>query len=318
LTIEQAGHPCDSLPAAGAYYHAHNTNRLLGMTPSDHISNQDYHAWLEEQPPDPVEILSLGAGVQSSTLALMAARGDIKPPKAAIFADTGWEPAKVYDYLEWLEEQLPFPVYKVNGGNIRDQAKADSARFASLPFFTEGGGMARRQCTAEFKIDPVNRKIRELVGLKKGERAKRNRIYANVWIGITTDEAIRMKPSRLKWIEHKWPLIDKRMNRNDCLQWFIKHGYRTPPKSACIGCPYHSNASWRELRDNSPEEWADAVAFDYEMRDGYRGKKGQTVMKEKLFLHRSCVPLDQVDLSTDLDRGQMSLFGNECEGMCGV
>ena len=77
------------------------------MTPSDHISNKDYHAWLEEQPPDPVEILSLGAGVQSSTLALMAARGDIKPPKAAIFADTGWEPAKVYDYLEWLEEQLP-------------------------------------------------------------------------------------------------------------------------------------------------------------------------------------------------------------------
>ena len=263
--------------------------------------------------------ISLGAGVQSSAMAMMAAKGEITPAvDACIFADTGWEPKKVYEYLDWLEGELPFPVYRVSNGNIRKMARPESKRFASLPFFTEGGGMARRQCTKEFKIDPVNKKIRDLVGLKKGERAKTHGINVNVWIGITTDEAIRMKPSLLKWIEHKWPLIDKRMNRNDCLQWFIKHGYRTPPKSACIGCPYHSNATWRELRDNSPEEWADAVAFDYEMRDGFSGMKGKNTLKSKLYLHSQRIPLAQVDLSTDLDRGQMSLFGNECEGMCGV
>lgn len=35
------------------------------------------------------------------------------------------------------------------------------------------------------------------------------------------------------------------------------------------------------------------------------------------YLHDSLVPLGEVDLSTDLDHGQMH-FGNECEGMCGV
>ena len=39
--------------------------------------------------------LSLGAGVQSTVLALMAERGDhgLSKPDVAIFADTGWEPA---------------------------------------------------------------------------------------------------------------------------------------------------------------------------------------------------------------------------------
>ena len=35
-------------------------------------------------------VLSLGAGVQSSTLALMAAKGEVTPmPDVAVFADTG-------------------------------------------------------------------------------------------------------------------------------------------------------------------------------------------------------------------------------------
>jgi hypothetical protein len=38
-----------------------------------------------------LRVLSLGAGVQSTTLALMAAHGEIGPmPDCAIFADTGW------------------------------------------------------------------------------------------------------------------------------------------------------------------------------------------------------------------------------------
>jgi hypothetical protein len=52
---------------------------------------------------EPIHILSLGAGVQSSTLALMAAAGEVTPmPTAAIFADTQDEPASVYRWLDWL------------------------------------------------------------------------------------------------------------------------------------------------------------------------------------------------------------------------
>ena len=66
--------------------------------------------------------LSLGAGVQSSTLALMYATGELTPmPEAAIFADTQAEPQSVYDWLDWLETQLPYEVHRVSKGNLADQ-----------------------------------------------------------------------------------------------------------------------------------------------------------------------------------------------------
>lgn len=72
---------------------------------------------------EPIHIISLGAGVQSSTMALMAATGEIElMPTAAIFADTQAEPGSVYRWLDWLEKQLPFPVYRVTQGSLEEDA----------------------------------------------------------------------------------------------------------------------------------------------------------------------------------------------------
>lgn len=94
-----------------------------------------------------ITIISLGAGVQSSTMAMMAARGMLTPmPDCAIFADTQSEPAAVYRHLDWLEKQLPFPVHRVTAGSLRDEilgATAGKNRMdARPPFFTLGGGYA--------------------------------------------------------------------------------------------------------------------------------------------------------------------------------
>lgn len=259
-----------------------------------------------------IRVISLGAGVQSTTVALMAAVGELEMPDCAIFADTGWEPVSVYRHLDWLETQLPFPVHRVSVGNIRTDylGQAAGRRAASIPYFTSSG-MKPRQCTAEYKVRPILRKIRELLGIL-GQRSPTESV-AEQWIGISTDEAHRMKPSRYGWISHRYPLIDMRLSRNDCAKWLGRRGL-TAPKSACIGCPFHSDTMWRDMRDNDPASWADAVAFDGLLRTAAMGR-GFT---QEAFMHRSCVPLDQVDLRTWDDRGQSDLFGNECEGMCGV
>ena len=125
-----------------------------------------------------------------------------------------------------------------------------------------------------------------------------------------------MKDSRERWQINRWPLIEKRMSRNDCLQWMKRHGYPQPAKSSCIGCPYHSNAHWRNMKNNDPVAWADAVDFDRTIRSGVTFK--EQTMRGKQYVHRSLVPLADVDLSTDEDWGQINMFENECEGMCGV
>jgi hypothetical protein len=257
-----------------------------------------------------IRVLSLGAGVQSTTLALMAAAGEIGPmPDCAIFADTGWEPKAVYEHLELLEKALPFPVYRVSGGDLRsdiiNRSNTTGQRFAAVPWFitnSDGSqGMGRRQCTSEYKLRPIQRKVVEMHG------GKRRKGATEMWVGISTDEAFRMKPSRVQYIVNRFPLIERGMNRNACRYWLDQNGWRAP-KSACIGCPFHNAAHWRQLE---PEELADAILVDEAIRN-------QVGMKGQQFMHASRKPLSEVDLRSDTEIGQGDLFNNECEGMCGV
>lgn len=125
-----------------------------------------------------------------------------------------------------------------------------------------------------------------------------------------------MKPSRVRYSVHRWPLIDAGMTRRHCLEWMEKRGFPSPPRSACVFCPYHSNKEWRRLRDEEPEEFARAVAFE----KAYQEAKSKTLSIKHFvpYLHNSRMLLDQVDFSTEEERGQLDMFGNECEGMCGV
>ena len=267
-----------------------------------------------------LRVISLGAGVQSSVLALMAAKGEIGPmPDCAIFADTQWEPKEVYTHLDWLETQLPFPVHRVTAGNIRADHVAGvnttGQRFTGMPMFTPTGGMIRRQCTSEYKIHPVTKKLRELLGLKYRQRAPKVPTI-ELWMGISTDEIQRMKQAHHKWLQHRWPLMEEGMSRRDCLAWFNRDFPDKPlERSACVGCPFNSNAEWRRIRDTRPDDWEDAVEFDRLVRK----QSSDNSIKEDVFLHRSCVPLDEVDLSTAADKGQQEFgFLEECDGMCGI
>lgn len=264
-----------------------------------------------------MRILSLGAGVQSSTLALMIAHGDVPMVDAAIFADTQWEPKAVYTWLDWLENQLPFPIYRVTEGSIRknilSKQNTTGGRFAAVPWHVlmpDGRtAMGRRQCTAEYKLRPLLREKRRLLGYPKGARIPVG--SCETLLGISTDEASRAKDSRERWNRNVFPLLDHGMNRQDCLAWMQRHGYPQPPKSSCIGCPFHSDAEWRRIKAD-PEAWADAVMLDEAIREPVRGLRGQQ------FMHRKLLPLAQIDLSTAEERGQVNLFENECEGMCGL
>lgn len=268
-----------------------------------------------------LRVLSLGAGVQSTTLALAAARGDIGPmPDCAIFADTGWEPRRVMQHLAWLRERLPFPVHVVSAGNIRDDIVAwrntTSGRFAAVPWFTlseDGGkGLGRRQCTKEYKIRPIGKKIRELLGVQRRHRVPKG-VVVEQWIGISMDEIERMKASQDRHIVNRFPLIEANMNRRQCETWLAERQF-TAPKSSCLGCPFHSNAEWRNIRDNDPEGWADVIAVDKALREGGMNRN----MRAQAFMHRSCLPLDQAPIDEPDNDGGIFGFKNECEGMCGV
>jgi hypothetical protein len=269
-------------------------------------------------PVEPLHIISLGAGVQSSTMALMAAAGEITPmPTCAIFADTGDEPESVYRWLDWLEKQLPYPVLRVGldrklsdlATDVRLSAKSGNTYVKlGLPCYTvdnETGkkGLGMRQCTLSSKIEPIRRKLRELAN---GEDVIQ-------WIGISTDEAHRMKPSRDKWVKNVWPLIDLGMSRRDCLKWMADAGWPKPPRSACTYCPYHNDTEWLRLKNEEPEAFEQAVQFEKRLQAAY---SQATALRSTPWLHRSHQPIETVVFAPDVK--EPNLFGNECEGMCGL
>ena len=253
-------------------------------------------------------------------------KGEIELPDHVIFSDTGWEPKPVYEHLAKLEElmqQHNIPFHKVTAGNIRsDVLKTDGSRVALLPTYMKNPnnskGMMQRQCTAEYKINPAMKKHRELVGLKPRQQSKEH--LGTTIFGISYDEIQRMKDPPFSWLRNEYPLIDMKLTRQMCLDWCQEHGYDLPPRSACIGCPFKSDHEWRLLRDTMPDEWQDAVEFDNEYREAVRVRGKLSSIP---FLHKSLIPLGEVDLRTSKEKGQFSLFGEdqfdqECEGMCGV
>lgn len=270
-------------------------------------------------------IISLGAGVQSTTMALMAAHDEIKPmPDCAIFADTGWEPKAVYGHLEWLIKLLPYPVKIVSAGDLwaavttirrtKDGKRTYTA--TGLPVYTvgdENNGIGKRQCTRNFKIDPINREVRKLLGLKR--ITKKHGVLVEMWIDISVDEIMRRKPNAKPYIKSRWPLIEKQFTREACLQWMTANGYPTPPRSACTFCPYHDDREWLNL---TPSEFADAVAKEKQLQTAYREA---SALNTTPYFHSSRVPLDQVTFDPtpkEKNLWQLDMFNNECEGICGV
>lgn len=242
-------------------------------------------------------VISLGAGVQSSALLLLAVRGELPvQPELAIFADTGHEPAGVYEHLEYLEHEAAgrVEIVRVQQLDLRDAALNSS--FNPIPLYTVGGGLGQRQCTYQAKIRPLRAELRR-------------RGYGPDWpvaclMGITTDEVARMKPSGRHWIENTWPLIELGMSRHDCRTWAAEHGYRPAPRSACVFCPYRTNDEWRAMRADDPESWRQAVEFD-----------ALAIERRGEYVHRSRRPLSDVDLEAPAP--QLALAGmDECEGGC--
>jgi len=262
-----------------------------------------------------LRVLSLGAGVQSTTVLLLALSGEIEPIDAAIFADTGWEPRAVYAHLAELERRASesgVPVYRVVGGHVKRLTPLGTGGALDVPFHVSfpdgGGGISRRQCTTKLKIAPIRRKLRELM-------CEAGVTSAVQLFGISLDELHRMRDPDVKCLRHEYPLIELRWTRNDCKRYLATAWSSAVPRSACIGCPYRNNHDWRELKRESPDEFADAIAWEREIQRhglGIANKPGAIP-----FVHYSRVPLDQVDLSVPEDHGQLTL-DDECQGMCGV
>lgn len=258
-----------------------------------------------------MRVVSLGWGVQSFALAAMSALGVLPKVDAAIHADTTHERSETYEFARrwtpWLEER-GVKVITVKGKVARlASVRNDATASVMIPAFTawengESSGQLRRQCTHDWKIMPIRRWL----------RANGHASNIEQWLGITLDEVQRMKPSGVQYITNAYPFIemlDRPWTRGMVMRWLQDNDLEIPAKSACVFCPYHDRAGWREIKMSGNGDWQKALEVDESIRDKRPGYQA--------YLIPDRIPLHEADFRNEADHGQLSLWDSEeCEGMC--
>ncbi len=224
-------------------------------------------------------VLSYGGGTQTITMLVLVKRGLLPKPDYVIAADTGREVQSTWDYAETYARPLlasidldlhiaphdlaTVDVYGLNGDLL-------------LPVFTQTGKLPTF-CSQEWKARVVERYARRILGVE-GDIVN--------WIGFAQEERRRVKGQDGR----RYPLLELMLTSEDCRAIIQSEGLPLPKKSRCKICPHQANHEWREIR-NDPAAWAEAVAFDAEVRDN--DERGG------VYLHASRRPLADADLDAD-------------------
>lgn len=224
----------------------------------------------------PLQVLSFGAGTQSTAMLLLVAEGRLKKPDIVMFADTGSETLSTYTHVhEWAipfcqKHAIPFEIVSSDKGKLHEFYLEKR----NIPMI----GIAK--CTKDFKITPIRQRLREIVGKKNGI------CLVNCWIGITMDEDHRRHPGDVKWIVNTYPFLDDvKMTRRQCIELLADRGVEVG-KSGCWLCPYQPKKNWLKLRRSDPDLFEFAAkmeeATDERLREngrrlhvGFMGEKAR-------------------------------------------
>jgi len=258
-----------------------------------------------------MRILSLGAGIQSTALLCLHEKGIVQAD-TAIFADTGNESDSTYRHLEYLKEKSGLKIITVQKGNIVSDLKyhctdENSKNWNSIPPFwirdKRGDGKLNQQCSEFYKRKAIKDWIRKEVGVKE---------KTEILIGISTDEIIRVKPPKEKYLRHVYPLIELRFNRKMCAELLRTSGWNIPEKSGCKICPFLG----KRLKTLSVTEQDELSILDELLRPGIKSDK----KNRQYFLSSRRIPIRQI---LETERKQPKLFDlddeeeNSCDsGIC--
>lgn len=270
---------------------------------------------------DDRKFMSFGGGVQSTAIVLLLLNKPeiftdkgITLPKHLIFADTGAEPPQVYEHISKIRQLLKDSSHKLyTVRSPKGSIDATEKNLGTVSWFTKNPdtgdkAILKRQCTHHFKITPIHNKIREIIGLRKGEKIDKP---ITLWLGISTDEQQRAKSSIEKWLTLEYPLLLIDWSRVDCTIYnTYLLGYEVS-KSSCYFCPFTNKNEWIRRKEHEPELFAKAVSLDNQLRL----MNEFTKLKHDVYLHRSRLPLSEAveENMVELELG----FLSECKGVCG-
>lgn len=255
-----------------------------------------------------IEVWNSGGGTQSTAIAVLIAQGKLPKPDIALIADTGRESRATWDYLEKVVnpglEKVGVRILRIKSEKWSTQHgfMDRTGNHLLIPAYTDKNGKVSKMsnfCTDKWKVECLGRWLSQIRGLTKSDCRK--------WIGFTVDEPRRwsrmMKGKDYQNGLIRFPLIhDFQTTRAEAIKLVEGHGWPKPPRSACWMCPHKKDEEWVEMRDNRPDEFNKAIAFEEEMR----------AVDGNAWLHRNAEPLKNVEFDMKTDALTEQCDSGEC------
>ena len=246
-----------------------------------------------------VEVWSCGGGTQSGAIAALIGLGKLPRPDCAFMTDTGRERSSTWPFVDGFirpnlaKVGLELTVVKASEFARLDIYWNDTVLLPGYPTQSGEVGKLSPFCSGKWKQDVAERWMRSI-----GIQTCRN------WIGISSDEARRIRAQHRPWLKLWYPLIfEIPLRRHQCVEVIRAQGWAGHiPHSACFMCPNLSDAEWIDMKINWPSDFAAACSLEDETR----------LKDPHFFLHPACVPLAQVDFLA-----QTTMFAERgCVGGC--
>lgn len=266
-----------------------------------------------------MRVISYGGGVQSTAMIVLAVQGELGPVDAALFANVG-DDSEHPDTLRYVRDvAVPWAAARGLQVHVLDRRRRDGtvetlwgrlvregSRSLPIPVrMSDTGAPGTRSCTADFKIKVIAKWLKERGATKDAP--------ADVLLGISWDEIQRLGNKRVDAHERPvYPLIDRRLNREDCKRIIERAGLPVPGKSSCFFCPFHRPSVWARMRRDEPVLFYRAAELE-ELLNARRDRLG----KDRVYLTRFGRPLTEAvaEAQPALDFGTGP--GETCdEGYC--
>lgn len=249
-----------------------------------------------------MKILSCGAGMQSTALALISCdqtRNAIRYPEvptydAVVYCALGCDPVWVDRQVDFIQEACDacdIPFYILQSDLYGDYMKNfGHGRVSCIPFWTldergKKGRMPYRACTMDYKVRMIQKFVRQqLLGYQAHQRTRAEDIGAHeLHIGFSGEETQRMFESRHLFFINRFPLIQMGWTRADCYRYSLEEWGLETKGSSCLICPFHQNFFFQHLKDHVPHNYETILEFDQMLKQ----RQPLSKIRNQLFISKS-------------------------------
>lgn len=196
-------------------------------------------------------VLGLSGGRDSAALAVYMRQHHPELDIEYFFTDTGKELPEVYEFLGRLEGFLGKPILRLNPDRDFDFWLKQYNNFLPSP--------QTRWCTRQLKLKPFEEWVQPLL--------KENEVIS--YVAIRSDEEYREGySSKNKNLKVKLPFREDGIDKAGVIEILESAGLGLPKyyswrtRSGCTFCFYQQKIEWVRLKENHPDAFEDAKAYE--------------------------------------------------------